>query len=266
MALNSLPITDPSFVRRGVGWVFCDIDDTLTDDGRLGSAAYAHLWRLSDAGIRVVPVTGRPAGWCDLIARQWPVHGVVGENGALFYRVARAHAPVERIYAADPDERTSMRSRLDAIRVEVLSRVPEARVAADQSFRMFDLAIDFAEDGPRLDAVTVSLIRDLFVAAGAQAKISSIHVNGWFGDWDKLSMIRRVLNDDDPGAAVYVGDSPNDQPAFGFFDRSVGVANVVDAVWGADEGPRYVTRARGGAGFAEVAARILAGARPATGR
>ena len=68
-----------------VRFVLMDIDDTLTLKGKLLSSSYSALWKLKEAGLVVIPVTGRPAGWCDLIAREWPVDGVIGENGALAF-------------------------------------------------------------------------------------------------------------------------------------------------------------------------------------
>lgn len=242
--------------------VFTDIDDTLTDRGRVGPEAYRALWDLHEAGIAVVVVTGRPAGWCDAIARQWPVAGVVGENGALAF--ACTDGGMWRCFAAqDPGD------RLAPVRDAVLREVPRARVAADQPYRQFDLAIDFAEDGPRLDDAEIERIAQVFREHGATAKISSIHVNGWFGQFDKLSMIRRFarerlaldLDGEAHRSAVYVGDSPNDCPAFSAFERSVGVANVLEHPLELDPPPAYVTRAARGEGFVELAQHVLAAAR-----
>lgn len=244
--------------------VFTDIDDTLTDDGRLGAAAYEALWALSEAQIAVVPVTGRPAGWCDLIARQWPVAGVVGENGALAYA-----ATPSGMWRTTVQEARASRERLDALAQAILQEVPEARVAADQAFRQFDLAIDFAEDTPVLPRETVDRIVAVFERHGARHKVSSIHVNGWFGDHDKMSMVRRFAQErlklELDGAhgeqAVYVGDSPNDAPAFGAFKWSVGVRNVLEDLDRMDPPPTFVTERRGGGGFVEFAEHLLAATR-----
>jgi hydroxymethylpyrimidine pyrophosphatase-like HAD family hydrolase len=116
-----------------------------------------------------------------------------------------------------------------------------------------------------LDAAAVERIVDSFVRDGATANVSSIHVNGWYGDYDKLSMARRFLSEAlqvDPNAGgeaiVFVGDSPNDAPMFGFFSHSVGVANVVDFADRLLHKPRWVTRSRGAAGFVELADALLA--------
>ncbi|MBI4818450.1 MAG: HAD-IIB family hydrolase [Deltaproteobacteria bacterium] len=244
--------------------VFTDIDDTLTTDGLLEAPAFSALWQLHEAQISVVPVTGRPAGWCDHFARMWPVAGVVGENGGLCYRYDRATRRMDRFYAQSPEERTHARERLEEVAHAVLLRVPRARVAADQPFRELDLAIDFAEDVGPLSKNEIDEIVAVFESFGATAKVSSIHVNGWFGSYDKLSMIRtfahRALALDlasDQTGAVYVGDSPNDEPAFAAFERSVGVANVADFTDRFHTLPAFVTKSRGGAGFAELATFLL---------
>ncbi|MEK9722729.1 MAG: HAD-IIB family hydrolase [Rhodospirillaceae bacterium] len=255
-----LPLRDfPDDVRRAVQGVLLDIDDTLSTDGRLTAAAYGALERLQAAGRRVVPVTGRPAGWCDHIARFWPVDAVVGENGAFCFRYDRDARRMRRVYHAPPDEIAANRVRLMAIGAEVCAAVPGAAIAADQAYRETDLAIDFCEDVPPLDRAAVAEIVRLMEAAGLTAKVSSIHVNGWFGDYDKLGMIRRLFAeafDVELDAAkdryVYVGDSPNDQPAFAYFPHAVGVANVGAFAAELTDPPAYVTAAAAGAGFAEL--------------
>lgn len=262
--LSSFPSSD----RDGIKVILTDIDDTLTTDGNLTAAAYTALEDLHNAGLGVVPITGRPAGWCDHIARMWPVDGVVGENGAFYFRYDRKKRVMEQHYSLSDDVRMENAQRLDVIRARVLAEVPGAAVASDQAYRVADLAIDFCEDVPRLSDQNIARIVTIFEEAGAIAKISSIHVNGWFGEYDKLTMSRTFLNrcfgldverDDDRHSIVYVGDSPNDAPMFGFFPHSVGVANITNFVGRLDAEPTYVTDASDGAGFVEVAKLLLDG-------
>ena len=213
--------------------VLTDIDDTLTTEGRLTAAAYAALEALHAAGLKVIPVTGRPAGWCDHIARMWPVDAVVGENGAFWMRHDPAAKKLRTVFAGDvPADR---QARIDALARDILAAVPGCALASDQFCRIADLAIDFREDVPPLPRSAVDEIVWRMEAAGMQAKISSIHVNGWFGRYDKLSTTRRCLveefgSDIDVPAErarwIFVGDSPNDAPMFGWFPNAVGVANV----------------------------------------
>ncbi len=247
-----------------VRYVLTDIDDTLTLHGRLPSSAYDALWRLADAGYAVVPVTGRPAGWCDMIARMWPVAGVVGENGALYFRYDQTRKTMVRRYWKKKEERAADRQRLEAIQAAVLQRVPGCRVAADQAYREADLAIDFCEDVPPLTQAEIEKIVACFTERGATAKISSIHVNGWYGDYDKLAMTKVFFADvfdldldTHRRQVLYAGDSPNDAPMFGFFPHSVGVANVLQFADRLGHHPAWVTASCGGDGFAELAKVLL---------
>ena len=254
----------PLAARRQVRFVLCDIDDTLTLEGRLPACAYAALEQLRQANFTVIPVTGRPAGWCDHIARMWPVDAVVGENGAFHFRHDEALRRMVREYWNGAAQRGDERRRLDEIARQVLLEVPGAAVAADQAFRDTDLAIDYCEDVAPLGPEAVARIVAIFEAAGATAKVSSIHVNGWFGDHDKRRMVERLLLDvfghdlaADPAPVVFVGDSPNDAPLFAGLPNSVGVANVLRFADTLDPPPAWVTSQPGGHGFAELAEALL---------
>ncbi|WP_027190742.1 HAD-IIB family hydrolase [Fundidesulfovibrio putealis] len=252
-------------VRRGVRYLLTDIDDTLTSEGRLPASAYKALEDLRAAGLLVVPITGRPAGWCDHIARMWPVDGVVGENGAFYFRYDESARRMHRRYFKDAPQRQADAKRLKELERRILAEVPGVAVSADQAYREADLAIDFCEDVPALPMNAARRVKQIFEQAGAQAKISSIHVNGWFGEYDKLSMTRLFFRevfrqelDEIRESVVFAGDSPNDAPMFAFFPNSVGVANVMDFGAELEAAPVWVTRARGGEGFAELAAALLA--------
>ena len=251
-------------VVKGIRGVFFDIDDTLTSEGKLTARAYAALERLSSAGKLLVPITGRPAGWCDHIARMWPVDAVVGENGAFYFRYDAAGRKLTQRFLLDAQTRAENRERMFAVRERILRDVPGCALASDQPYREADLAIDFCEDVPRLPFAEAERIAALMRAAGMTAKISSIHVNGWFGDYDKLGMTRLLMQEcygvdvaRDLDRYLFVGDSPNDAPMFRFFSNSVGVANVTDFGEHLTEKPAYVCSRRSGDGFVEVADLLL---------
>ena len=259
--LDSFPVA----ARRRIRGLFTDIDDTLTTDGRLTAAAYGALERLRDAGLLVVPITGRPAGWCDHIARMWPVDAVVGENGAFYFRYDTAARKLEKRFLASEEERAANRRRLATLREEILAAVPGAALASDQLYREADLTIDFCEDVAPLPRAEVDRIVALFERAGATAKVSSIHVNGWFGSYDKLGMTRTLMRecfgvelDAERDAFVFAGDSPNDAPMFAYFPHAVGVANVAEFRDRMVALPTYVTAGRSGAGFVELADLLIA--------
>ena len=252
-------------VRAAMRGVLADIDDTLSTGGRITAESYAAMENLRAAGLLVIPITGRPAGWCDHIARMWPVDAVVGENGALYMLHDQGTGRLRKRYAATETERASNRRRLAVVAETILREVPGAALASDQPYRESDLAIDFCEDVPRLPDDAIDRIIALMRAAGMTAKMSSIHVNGWFGAYDKLAMTRTMLRDEldidvdaERDRFVFVGDSPNDAPMFAHFPYSVGVANVRAFGGRIAALPGYVTERESGAGFAELAAHLLA--------
>jgi HAD superfamily hydrolase (TIGR01484 family) len=243
-------------------FLLTDIDDTLTDEGHLGPEAYESLWALHEAGVKVIPVTGRPAGWCEMIARMWPVSGVVGENGGFYFRYH--DKKMQRHFFFDDAIQKQNRLKLKQIEEEVLKKVPGCDLASDQFCRLMDLAIDFCEDVPALPRSEVDKIVSIFQAHGAQAKVSSIHVNGWFGNYDKLTMSLKFLENEFQVSAEeaktvcgFSGDSPNDEPMFAYFPNSFAVANIRTFIDQIKNKPAYVSRDRGGLGFVEITNAIL---------
>lgn len=243
-------------------FLLTDIDDTLTDDGHLGPQAYQALWDLHDSGIHVVPITGRPAGWCEMIARLWPVSGIVGENGGFYFRYHGKK--MHRHFFFDQATQATNRAKLKTLEAEILQKVPGCDLASDQFCRLMDLAIDFCEDVPALSPSEVKKIVEIFESHGAQAKVSSIHVNGWFGSYDKLTMSLRFLESEfgvtaDMAKKVcgFSGDSPNDEPMFRYFPHSFAVANIQKFLDQIKNPPTYVSKNPGGAGFTEIAQAIL---------
>ena len=243
----------------GLRYILTDIDDTITREGKIHPRAYEALWRLKEAGLSVIPVTGRPAGWCDLIIRQWPVDAVVGENGAFVYhQEGKTIRTFTHPSVASPD----IREKLNRVREVVLEAVPGSRVARDQFCRIYDLAIDFAEDPPDLGLEAAVKIRDVCLSLGAEAKISSIHVNTWFGSYDKLSMTRLFLKEIRGEESIkdrvfFFGDSPNDEPMFSFFPLSCAVANIGPFLDSLTHKPGYLAPEPCGEGFTLGVERIL---------
>lgn len=246
-------------MRRQIRFVLTDIDDTLTDGPRLPAASYQAIERLQAAGIIVVPVTAAPAGWCDLIARMWPVGAVIGENGGLCFRHDRKSGETLRRYWMAAEEHAASAGRLAALAAEIQTALPGAELAHDQRYRETTLAFR-NRDPAGSDAILARL-----AAAGARATLNSIWVLGWFGDFDKLTMTRRMMAemfandiDRDPERCLYIGDSPNDAPMFAHFPFSVGVASVRGYADRLPVLPRWITRGPGGAGFVEMADALLA--------
>jgi HAD superfamily hydrolase (TIGR01484 family) len=252
-------LDDDALAGRRIDGVFTDIDDTLTTAGAITRDALDALAQLHAAGVPVVPITGRPVGWSEPFARDWPVNAIVAENGAV------AVLPDGRkIYQQPAAERTANFARMQQVAERILREVPGAQLARDSAGRETDIAVDHGEfvhlPQTQIDAV-VAIMR----SEGMQATVSSIHVNGWYGSHDKLEGARWIARelfgrelDAEIGRWVYVGDSTNDVLMFERFPLSVGVANIRRFEAQLAHAPRWITRSERGAGFAEVARAVLA--------
>ena len=265
MNKNITPIENiSSALLQNLKGVLFDLDDTFTTHGKIPACSFTALWDLRNAGLTVVAVTGRPAGWCDHIARMWPVDGVVGENGAFYFWFDEKEGKLKKRFLDTDSVRAERRQRLITIKDEILAAVPGSALASDQLYRETDLAIDYCEDVPPLGPEAVKKICQIFEANGATCKVSSIHVNGWFGKYDKLAMAKRFMKerfgldlDGVKASFAYCGDSPNDEPMFGYFPIGVAVKNVLKFMDQMQTLPAYITSAGGGEGFAEFASHIL---------
>jgi len=246
---------------RLTGLLF-DLDDTLLTHGRLEEEAYAALFAMKRAGLRLVAVTGRPSGWGEVIARQWPIDGVVTENGPVC--VYREDQHIVRDERCSADERRSRRIRLGRIVEAVRVRVPEARLTDDVDARVSDVTWDVGER-VKLPDDRVALIEAEIAAHGARTTRSSVHIHATFDVEDKASGVVAYLSrrfGEDAGRALsryaYVGDSGNDAPCFAAFRTTVGVANVRASLPRLVVPPRYVTLGERAKGFVELANALVA--------
>jgi HAD superfamily hydrolase (TIGR01484 family) len=259
--LQPLNLLEPARCRDLVGVVF-DIDDTLTDHGLLTDRAYQALCRLGEEGLTLVAVTGRPLGWCDVLARLWPVAVAIGENGGGW--VARRGRGTHEGYWDGEATRREQHAALDALARRAQEAIRGLRLASDQRHRRVDLAFDVGEEC-RLADGEITALCELIHAAGARSLVSSVHAHAFFGAHDKASGAARALQDvlaRDLGAEkerwLFLGDSGNDAAAFAYFPLSVGVANVRPHLSRLPVAPAFVAEGERGAGFAEIAAHVLA--------
>ena len=252
---------DPHRLRQVRG-VLTDIDDTLTTQGAITMGVAAALAALRASGLPVIAVTGRPMGWSIPIAEETPLAAVVAENGAVALFVRDGGVQVE--YAQGADERAVNAVRLRGAATRLLREVPGATLSRDSAGRITDIAVDHAEFA-HLDEAQIARIVAVMRDEGMHATVSSIHVNGWYGDHSKLTgaawIVRRLLGRDLDAERehwVYVGDSTNDQIMFAHFPLSVGVANLADFADRLTQWPAFITRHDRGRGFVEVAESLLA--------
>ena len=262
----------PLEARRRITGVLTDIDDTLTTDGAMTADALAALAALKAAGLHVIAITGRPVGWSEPFALDLPVDAIVAENGAaaLFpdKNAGRSneygYVVLSKLYQQDEATRLANAGRMQQVAQRVLREVPGASLSRDSAGRETDMAFDHSEF-VHMPATQIAQVLRIMQGAGMNATVSSIHINGWFGTHNKLDgarwIVRELLGrelDSEMERWVYVGDSTNDQLMFEAFDNSVGVANVRRFEAGLTHKPRYITDGERGAGFAEVAAALLA--------
>ena len=251
----------PADTARNAAGVLTDIDDTLTTDGAITADALRSLAALRAAGLPVIASTGRPVSWSEPFARTWPIDAIVAENGAVALFREGGRLQVE--YAQDEATRAANAERLRHAAERVLREVPAATLARDSAGRVTDIAVDHSEFAHLAPAQIDEVVR-VMREEGMHATVSSIHINGWFGQHDKLSgarwIVQRLLARDIEAERerwVYVGDSTNDQLMFGHFPLSVGVANLLRFAEQLSVWPAYLTTGERGAGFAEVAQRLL---------
>ena len=242
--------------------VLTDIDDTLTTDGAITPDALQALARLQASGFKVIPITGRPVGWSAPFAQSWPVDAIVAENGA----VGLIHSPgqtLRKIYQQSADERAHNLGRMQAVSQRVLKEVPASRLAQDSAGRETDIAFDHSEFN-HLPQTAMDDVLHILRSEGMTATVSSIHINAWFGEHNKLEGARWIVRalwgrdlDAEIDQWVYVGDSTNDQVMFAHCANSVGVANIRRFESQLSHPPQFITRGERGAGFAELAQHLL---------
>lgn len=259
LSLSDWPPPD----RARIHGVLTDIDDTLTTDGAITPDALAALHALRAAGLPVFAITGRPAGWSEPFALAWPVNAIVAENGAVaLWR--GADGTLHKTYLQDTNTRGQNFAQLQAVVQRVLAELPHARLSQDSPGRETDIAVDHSEFA-QLSEADIARVVQLMQSGGLNATVSSIHINGWIGEHNKLVGARWIVRerlgrdlDAERDHWVFVGDSTNDALMFGHCPHSVGVANVARFWAQLTHRPRYVTQGERGAGFAEVASAVLA--------
>lgn len=249
----------PPDIFKNVRFVLTDMDETLTLDGRLYARTYAALERLRDAGVTVIPVTAAPTGWCDQMARMWPVDGVIGENGGCFFQRTPDGRGVRRMFWDDDQAVCAARRRELARIAEKVQAETGAAFADDQPFRLTSAGFAKPDDPAARTAISTALRRH-----GADTTVNNLWVLGWLGGYDKLAMARKVLAtrfdldiDRNGDAVLYSGDSANDAPMFGFFRHAVGVSTVVEHLADIPIPPAWIADGPGGDGFIEIAQAVL---------
>lgn len=249
-----------------IRYLFSDLDDTITTHGQLCASTYQAICDLSLKGVKIIIVTGGPAGWCDCIARMWPVHGVIGEGGAFYmYKDPASQATITREFVLAA-ERENFIKRMHLAREGLIKRFPSLLFASDQFARLFDLAIELGSISSLKDSkFGLADVIEFLHTQGLNTKTSSIHLNATLGQWDKLSSTRAMVREifavdlnEIVDTSIFVGDSLNDDAMFGYFKHSIGVANVRSYLSSLVHSPKWITQGERGSGFVELAQILLA--------
>ena len=252
----TLPVSD---LRGPVRALFSDVDGTMTTGDRIEAATYEALEQLGAVGVPLIMVTGRPAAFGQAFMKMTPVLAAVTENGGVTF--VREGKRLNKLYGVPQASLPEWRRRMNDVVVDVMHKVPGARLSSDSKYREVDLAIDWNEE-VALTADDAELVVALLRKAGFTAVRSSVHVNFGPPHFDKLSacmaVVRQVLGGDpgDLAPYVYVGDALNDAPMFAGFPSSVGVANI--RMWWDElaSKPAFVTERPEGAGLRELIAHL----------
>ena len=235
--------------------VATDMDGTLTQLGKFTPALLQALEDLAAAGIEVLIVTGRSAGWVSGLVTYLPVAGAIAENGGIFYlNQSKPGVALTRIL-----DIAAHRQQLAATFAKLQSEFPKIRESTDNRFRITDWTFDVQGLDPAQLQRLGFLCQQLgwsFTYSNVQCHIKPLRQDKAAG---LLQVLREFFPQYTPEQILTVGDSPNDETLFdpSYFPVSVGVANVLDYVSQLTHQPAYVTTSAEGEGFCELARYLL---------
>jgi hypothetical protein len=246
-----------SSMAQNIEGLFFDLDDTFLSETRLSEAAYASLFRLNAAGLRLIALTGRPASWADIIARMWPVEAAIAENGALGYE--RYGDQIVGFDFCNSSQRVIHQRALQRLVARVREDIPELVPADDAVGRISDFTFDIGEHQMASEAA-IEAAQGMARRAGARTTRSSVHLHLTFDRSDKatgaLGYLRRKGEDVTRARSrfCFIGDSQNDAPCFAAFSHSFAVANLRGRF---SILPQFLTEQTAEKGFCEFADRLL---------
>lgn len=251
MSLAPLSEALATHAFKKIHLVATDMDGTLTQRGKFTSALFQSFEELAQAGIQVLIVTGRSAGWVNGLASYLPVAGAIAENGGLFYS-SISEAPEVLTEIGD---RILHRQKLAQTFQHLKTHFPQLQESVDNCFRLTDWTFD-------VQGLSVSDLQHLgtlceeqgwgFTYSNVQCHIKPFNQN-------KATSLMQVVNNHFPQLRteqiLTVGDSPNDESLFDLhrFPLSVGVANVLEYANQLNHQPAYVTSRAEAEGFYELA-------------
>lgn len=249
--MNNL-INLPKNLTNKIKVLFTDVDDTLTFNGEIPLQTIQSLHKLKQANIVVVPVTGASAGWCDCLLKTLPIKYIIGENGAFFMEQGdRGHTLLT--YLKEPHQVQEDLEKLKLLIKELNTLYPDISFTQDQSYRITDVALDIGQ-AVKVDFLHAKSATQWLKEKGVNAKLSSIHINTWIGDYNKATGALAWLTSHNISLeeTAFIGDSTNDEAMFQVIPLSFGVANIAKFLPTLTYKPNYITTQEGGLGFTEL--------------
>tara|TARA_R110000764_G_scaffold101870_1_gene187216 strand:+ start:17782 stop:18549 length:768 start_codon:yes stop_codon:yes gene_type:complete len=246
------PINLPKNLTNKIKVLFTDVDDTLTFNGEIPLQTIQSLHKLKEANIVVVPVTGASAGWCDCLLKTLPIKYIIGENGAFFMEQGdRGHSLLT--YLKEPHQVQEDLEKLKLLIKELNTLYPDISFTQDQSYRITDVALDIGQ-AVKVDFSHAKSATQWLKEKGVNAKLSSIHINTWIGDYNKATGALAWLTSHNISLeeTAFIGDSTNDEAMFQAIPLSIGVANIAKFLPILAHKPNYITQSAGGLGFVEL--------------
>lgn len=235
--------------KKRIQYVISDVDDTITSNGRISPFTLGALYSLRRKEKNTFLVTGGSYGWGDCYMRQWPVDGVIAESGAVLF-VRDEDDSVQALFNPIINQAEVIKKKN-----ELLKKTEGLPLSSDQPARLFDIAYD----KNKMDEAEIKVLKNILSFSGAYYSESSIHINAWFGDYNKLSAVKyflskvyKIKENDLLNKGIYVGDSFNDQELFGYFPTSIGMHSVEEKRNEFKTLPLYITEEGSGLGFCSV--------------
>ena len=231
-----------------------DVDGTLTHNGKFSTNFISTLLDLQSAGIKVLLVTGRSAGWVSALVNYLPVAGAIAENGGLFLQPNGQ----QDLLSSIPNI-SRHRILLENTFHQIKQLFPNLQTSTDNHFRITDWTFDVND----LSANDIQAISSQCQQMGWSFTYSNVQCHIKPPHQDKATGLDAVLNNHFPELnsqqVLTIGDSPNDEAMFNpaKFPISVGVANVRHYQDKMLHLPKYMTHASEFAGFQELAQLLL---------
>jgi HAD superfamily hydrolase (TIGR01484 family) len=252
--MHNLPLQT---ILSNIRLIATDMDGTLTQNGQFSYQLLRVLEQFQAADLPVLIVTGRSAGWVSGLVHYLPIVGAIAENGGIFCSKAGNYPVFLQTIEDVSRHRQQLQTQFERLR----QVFPDLQETPDNRFRLTDWTFDVAG----LSSANLKQMADSCKDNGLGFTYSTVQCHIKLLGQDKATGLAQVLHQQFPQLTreqiLTVGDSPNDESLFDArqFPHSVGVANVRHYLERLEHKPAWITQAEAGAGFCELADKLLFG-------